>query len=108
MDQKIVKKIWDKSSEIAGKDKDLYREDCFGNVMYFHSYGKDTAMGWKITQKDGRRGIEEQNLHAISTDDEKIKKQKIQEKKKSEEKLPEKKNTSEKKKSEEKPKVIKK
>lgn len=86
MDSKIIKKIWDNASEIPKKDPELYRQDSFGNVIYYHSYGKDSDMGWKITQKDGRKGIIESNLHAISTNDEKIKKQKSNEKKKSSEK----------------------
>jgi HNH endonuclease len=40
--------VWDKGSTIRGKDADLYRKDIYGNEMYYHSYGKDTPMGWTI------------------------------------------------------------
>jgi len=40
--------VWDKGTVIKGKDPNLYREDKFGNEMYYHSYGKDSKMGWSI------------------------------------------------------------
>lgn len=40
--------IWNKGAIIPGKDPNLYRKDIYGNVMYKHSYGKDTDMGWSV------------------------------------------------------------
>lgn len=40
--------IWDKGKTIRGKDPDLYRKDIYGNVMYRHSYGKTSEMGWNV------------------------------------------------------------
>ncbi|ATZ80249.1 hypothetical protein BMW23_0191 [Bodo saltans virus] len=66
MDEKIVKKIWDSMSPISGKDTSLYRKDISGNIMYYPSYGKKSDMGWLITKKDGRKTLEESNIHAIA------------------------------------------
>jgi len=43
--------VWDKAPTVRGKDPDSYRRDPYGNVMYYGSYGKDTAMGWSIDHK---------------------------------------------------------
>jgi hypothetical protein len=40
--------VWEKGDLIKGKDPDLYRLDPCGNVIYYHSFGKDTDMGWNI------------------------------------------------------------
>lgn len=40
--------VWQKGAKVRGKDSDLYRKDQFGNTMYYHSYGKSSAMGWEI------------------------------------------------------------
>jgi hypothetical protein len=37
-----------KGEKIPDKDPNLYRLDRCGNVIYYHSFGKDTAMGWNI------------------------------------------------------------
>ena len=36
--------VWNKAKRIPGKDPTLYRMDPYGNVMYHHSYGKDSEM----------------------------------------------------------------
>ena len=41
-------KVWEKSKIIEGKNPKLYREDPYGNTMYYYSYGKDSKMGWNI------------------------------------------------------------
>ena len=41
-------KVWDKGQTIRGRDSNLYRKDSEGNVMYKHSYGKASSMGWEI------------------------------------------------------------
>jgi len=64
MDDKIKKKIWSMSEKIDGKDDTLYRKDKFGNTIYYHSFGKETDMGWTIAKKDGRKNIEQSNLQA--------------------------------------------
>lgn len=40
--------VWEKGSQIRGKDPDLYRKDKFGHILFKHSYGKDSEMGWEI------------------------------------------------------------
>ena len=39
-------RIWDKADKVPGKDPEVYRQDRCGNVLYYHSYGKDSDMGW--------------------------------------------------------------
>ena len=46
--QDRIDQVWDKGEVIHGKNPDLYRMDKFGNIMYKHSYGKYTPMGWNI------------------------------------------------------------
>lgn len=40
--------VWDKGKKIRGKNPDLYRKDKEGNVLYKHSYGMYSEMGWNI------------------------------------------------------------
>ncbi len=40
--------VWEKGAKVRGKDSALYRKDAQGNVMYYHSYGKYSNMGWNI------------------------------------------------------------
>jgi hypothetical protein len=51
---------------INGKDSSMYRKDITGNIMYYPSYGKKSEMGWMITKKDGRKSLEEANMHAVA------------------------------------------
>lgn len=46
---KRLEQIWDKGQTIRGKNPDLYRMDKLGNMMYRHSYGKTSEMGWMLT-----------------------------------------------------------
>lgn len=41
-------KVWAKGQKVKGKNPKLYRKDKFGNIMFYHSYGKTTPMGWEI------------------------------------------------------------
>ena len=41
-------RIWQKGSIVRGKDPKLYRRDCYGNIMYWSSYGKFTKLGWNV------------------------------------------------------------
>ena len=40
-----IDKVWEKVKKIRGKDPKLYKQDSYGNVMYKHSYGKNSPMG---------------------------------------------------------------
>ena len=40
--------VWRKAKPIKGKDPAKYRQDPYGNEMYYGSYGRDTAKGWEI------------------------------------------------------------
>jgi hypothetical protein len=46
--QKKKNLVWEKGKKVRGKDPNLYRKDKKGNEMYYHSYGKNTPMGWEI------------------------------------------------------------
>lgn len=41
-------KVWEKAKKIQGKDPSLYRQDPYGNTMYWHSYGVASEMGWDV------------------------------------------------------------
>ena len=43
---KAPQAVWETASTIRGKDSDLYRKDPYGNIVYRHSYGKVSTMGW--------------------------------------------------------------
>jgi hypothetical protein len=45
---KCVETVWNSAPKIRGQDPELYRRDAYGNVLYKHSYGKPTQMGWHI------------------------------------------------------------
>jgi hypothetical protein len=47
-DETRLRQIWEKGAIVRGKDPNLYRMDIFGNLMYWHSYGLDTPMGWSV------------------------------------------------------------
>ena len=40
--------VWSKAKPIRGKDQAKYRQDPYGNEMYYGSYGKDSEKGWEI------------------------------------------------------------
>jgi len=48
-DSDSKQKVWDKAKTIKDKDPNLFRQDPYGNQMYYYSYGKPTQQGW---QKD--------------------------------------------------------
>ncbi|KAL0487807.1 helicase with zinc finger domain [Acrasis kona] len=39
---------WEKAATIPGYNPDTHRQDQVGNIMYKHSYGKQTPMGYDI------------------------------------------------------------
>ena len=45
---KRLDQIWEKGGTIRRKDFNLYRSDICGNTLYYHSYRKDTQMGWSV------------------------------------------------------------
>lgn len=46
--QKRKEEVWGKGKKVRGKDASLYRKDDLGNELYYHSYGKNSEMGWEI------------------------------------------------------------
>lgn len=48
LSKKVIDLVWSKAKIVNGKDPKLYRQDPYGNIMYYHSYGKNTPMGWHI------------------------------------------------------------
>lgn len=47
-------KIWGKGTKVRGKSAHLYRRDEEGRVLYKHSYGKASSMGWEVHHKKPR------------------------------------------------------
>lgn len=41
-------KVWDKAKKVGGKDPEKYRQDPYGNEMYYDSHGKSTGLGWDV------------------------------------------------------------
>ncbi len=68
--QKRKNEVWAKAQTIRGKNSNLYRQDKFGNEMYYHSYGKYTSMGWVIdhSKPKSKGGTDHlNNLQALNT-----------------------------------------
>jgi 5-methylcytosine-specific restriction endonuclease McrA len=68
--REATKKIFKKAKEVRGKDSKLYRQDPYGKVIYLHSHGKSTKMGWDVDhiiplQRGGSDDI--RNKQALST-----------------------------------------
>lgn len=63
-------KAWNSAKRIPGKDPEKYRKDPYGNVIYKHSYGKSSPMGWEVDHiKPSSRGGSDatRNLQALNT-----------------------------------------
>jgi hypothetical protein len=56
MDDRTKQSVWDKASKIRGKEPELYRKDINGHEIYWHSFGKNTDMGW-IIKNTGRKTV---------------------------------------------------
>ncbi len=70
MDSNQRDRVWDKADNIPGKDPDKYREDPYGNEMFYNSYGKDSPMGWQVDHiKPTSRGGSDHtvNLQALNS-----------------------------------------
>lgn len=50
-DDETVQRVWEKGRTIFFRDPDLYRKDVCGNVLYWHSYGRESDMGWEVDHK---------------------------------------------------------
>ncbi len=62
--------IWDKAKKVRGEDPCCYRKDIYGNIMYYHSYGRNSAMGWEVDHSKpvSKGGTEHlNNLQAMNT-----------------------------------------
>lgn len=62
--------VWNKSNKVSGKDPNLYRIDKLGNEIFYHSYGKNTEMGWEIdhSKPKSKGGTDHlNNLQALQT-----------------------------------------
>lgn len=62
--------VWNKAKRIRGKAPSKYRQDPYGNEMYYDSYGKETGEGWEIDHiKPKARGGSDAtvNLQALNT-----------------------------------------
>jgi hypothetical protein len=58
--QNEIDQVWEKGKKVKGKNPDLYRLDDHDNIIYKHSYGKNSTMGWEIDHKNPKanRGSE--------------------------------------------------
>lgn len=68
-DSNCAEKVWNSAIQVAGMDKNKYRKDVYGNIIYKSSFGKNTTMGWNVDHiKPSTRGGSDDisNLQAIS------------------------------------------
>ncbi|WP_075340724.1 HNH endonuclease signature motif containing protein [Tenacibaculum agarivorans] len=64
--------VWGKGKKVRGKDPNLYRRDDLGNEIYYHSYGKNTPMGWEIdhSKPQSKGGTDHlNNLRPLQTEE---------------------------------------
>ena len=68
--RKARDKAWNNARQVRGKDPARYRRDPNGVVIYRHSYGKSSEMGWELDHiKPRSHGGSDstRNLQAFST-----------------------------------------
>lgn len=48
MDEKALREVWRKASEIEGLDPDMFRKDPCGAIIMWSQYGSTTQFGWVV------------------------------------------------------------
>lgn len=64
-------KVWDKAKKVRGKDPAKYRQDPYGNEIYYDSFGKQSEKGWEVDHiKPKSRGGSDsvRNLQALKSE----------------------------------------
>lgn len=64
-------RVWEKAKTIRGKDPKKYRQDPYGNEIYYDSFGKKSDKGWEVDHiKPKSRGGSDnlRNLQALKTE----------------------------------------
>ena len=71
MNKEMKDKVWSKAKEIKGKDPQKYRQDPYGNPMFYGSHGKTSEMGWDVDHiKPASQGGSDnlRNLQALNSE----------------------------------------
>ena len=74
--EKQKRDAWSKADKIRGKNPNLYRQDKYGNVLFWPSYGLDTTMGWEVdhSKPKSKGGTDHpNNLQALQTEENRLK-----------------------------------
>ena len=58
-------RVWDAAKVIPGKDPDLYREDPYGNPVWWDLYGKEEKEGWEVDHIVPRQSGGTNNLNNL-------------------------------------------
>ncbi len=58
--------VWDKGKVLRGKNPNLYRQDKNGNTIYYHSYGKNSEMGWEIDHSKPKSKVGTDHLNNLN------------------------------------------
>jgi 5-methylcytosine-specific restriction endonuclease McrA len=67
---KKTEEVFQRAKKIRGMDSEKYRQDDCGNVLFKHSYGKHTPMGWEkdhIIPKSLGGSDKVENLRVLKT-----------------------------------------
>ena len=41
-------KVWYNAKKVHGKNPSLYRQNPYENIIFKHSFGKNSPMGWEV------------------------------------------------------------